>query len=489
MSSDNKNTLLFKSGEGKCQDEDIGGLPKAFAEDVAIRVTDLSKSYQIYDNPRDRLKQFILPHLQRLAGLSQKQYFKAFRALNDVSFEVKKGETLGIIGRNGSGKSTLLQIICGTLTPSSGEVETRGRVAALLELGSGFNPEFTGRENVYLNAAVLGFSKEAIDARFDDIVAFADIGEFINQPVKMYSSGMVVRLAFAVAINVDPEILVVDEALSVGDELFQRKCFSRIETIRACGATILFVSHSGSTVIELCDRALLMDSGEKLVVGIPKQIVGYYQRILYAPGNKKNAIREQIRRMDGHIVGGVKAIDDKPKADQAAIKHSQDLQESFDPNFKPTSTIAYESHGAHIESPAILTLADEQVNNLIRGKTYRYAYTVHFSKSASNVRFGMLIKTISGLELGGGESANPGNNSLTYVGAGSNYRVEFRFRCTLNPGVYFLNAGVVGDVDGCETFLHRMIDIAMFRVQPDNNSLATGIIDFECFPEIECRQT
>ncbi|MFT5591573.1 MAG: lipopolysaccharide transport system ATP-binding protein, partial [Bradyrhizobium sp.] len=241
--------------------------------EFAIRVQGLSKHYQIYETPRDRLRQFCLPTLRRLAGLASKQYFTEFQALHDVSFEIKKGETVGIIGRNGSGKSTLLQLICGTLTPSSGSVLTQGRIAALLELGSGFNPEFTGRENVYMNAAVLGLDRAEIDLRYDDIVAFADIGEFIDQPVKTYSSGMAVRLAFAVAINVDPEILIVDEALSVGDELFQRKCFSRIEAIRAKGATILLVSHSGGQIVELCDQAVLMDAGEKLAIGTPKQIV------------------------------------------------------------------------------------------------------------------------------------------------------------------------------------------------------------------------
>ena len=239
--------------------------------DIAISVQNLSKCFQIYENPRDRLKQFVMPRIQRFSGKKPKQYFREFWALKDVSFEIKKGEIVGIVGRNGSGKSTLLQLICGTLSPTGGSVQTNGRIAALLELGSGFNPEFTGRENVYMNAAVLGLSKSEVDARFDDIADFADIGQFIEQPVKTYSSGMTVRLAFFIAINVDPEILIVDEALSVGDELFQRKCFSRIEAIRASGATILFVSHSGGTVVELCDRAVLMDSGEKLAIGLPKK--------------------------------------------------------------------------------------------------------------------------------------------------------------------------------------------------------------------------
>lgn len=453
--------------------------------DIVIRIENLSKCYQIYSTPRDRLKQFVLPRLRRMMGKLPKQYFDEFWALKDVSFEIKKGETVGIIGRNGSGKSTLLQMICGTLNPTSGSIQTNGRIAALLELGSGFSPEFTGRENVYMNAAVLGLNNKEIDACFDDIVAFADIGDFIEQPVKTYSSGMMVRLAFAVAINVDPEILIIDEALSVGDELFQRKCFSRIEAIRASGATILFVSHSGGQIVELCDRAVLLDAGEKLAVGLPKQIVGRYQKLLYAPADKQQQIREQILRVDERFVTSETTMESTEIEDHPPIEHPPELQESFDPNLKPNSTIEYESHGAYIESPAVLTLAGEQVNSLVRGKTYRYTYTVQFTKSASNVRFGMLIKTTSGVELGGGVSASSVRDSLAYVIAGSIYRVEFRFRCVLNPGVYFLNAGVVGDVDGCETYLHRMIDIAMFRVQPDTENMATGIVDFGCYPELE----
>ncbi len=262
---------------------------------IAIKVENLSKCYQIYEQPRDRLKQMILPRLQRAVGAAPKQYFREFWALKNVSFEVKKGETVGIIGRNGSGKSTLLQMICGTLNPTSGGIQTNGRIAALLELGSGFNPEFTGRENVYLNASVLGLSKEETDQRFDEIAAFAEIGNFIDQPVKTYSSGMMVRLAFAVAINIEPDILIVDEALAVGDELFQRKCFSRIESIRASGVTILFVSHSASQIVELCDRCMLMDAGEKLADGIPKPVVARYQKLLYASVEKRESLRQQIQ--------------------------------------------------------------------------------------------------------------------------------------------------------------------------------------------------
>jgi lipopolysaccharide transport system ATP-binding protein len=369
---------------------------------------------------------------------------------------------------------------------------TNGRIAALLELGSGFNPEFTGRENVYLNGAVLGLSSAEIDTRFDAIAAFAEVGEFIEQPVKTYSSGMMVRLAFAVAINVDPDILVVDEALSVGDERFQRKCFSRIEAIRSAGATILFVSHAGGTVVELCDRALLLDSGEQLVIGVPKKIVGLYQKLLYAPEEKREAIRAEIFQGDKNTVG----LYQKPEeasglntkvysASSGSINIEDELSDSFDPSLKPASTIAYESHGAIIHDPAIYTLDGEKVNNLTRGRSYRYRYRVEFERPASNVRFGMAIKTTSGISLGGATSAASVCDSLPFVTEGSSFEVEFEFSCRLNAGVYFLNAGVVGDVNGSKTFLYRLVDVAMFRVMPEANNLATGVVDFSCSTKIQ----
>lgn len=460
------------------------------SSDVAIKVENLSKCYQIYDEPRDRLKQFILPRLQRMAGSDPKQYYREFWALRNVSFEVKKGETVGIVGRNGSGKSTLLQMICGTLNPTSGGITTHGRVAALLELGSGFNPEFTGRENVYLNGAVLGLSQHEIDARFADIVAFADIGDFVDQPVKTYSSGMMVRLAFAVAINVNPDILIVDEALSVGDELFQRKCFSRIEAIRKAGATILFVSHSGGTVVELCDRAVMLDAGELLATGKPKQIVGRYQKLLYAPPEKREQLREEIRCESVVTQPQERDVEqsDAPLLLQpAACLAGQDLSDSYDPALKPTTTIAYASYGATIHDPAIYSIIGEQVNILTQGKNYRYRYTVSFEQAASNIRFGMLIKTTSGVELGGGASAASNRTSLPFVRSGCEYVVEFGFNCRLNPGVYFLNAGVVGEINGSETYLHRLIDVAMFRVVSENENLSTGIVDFSCVSSLLIR--
>lgn len=272
------------------------------SSDIAIRISNLSKCYQIYDAPRDRLKQFVMPRLRRITGKTNKQYFSEFWALKDISFEVKKGETVGIIGRNGSGKSTLLQIICGTLTPSNGSVETNGRIAALLELGSGFNPEFTGRENVYMNAAVLGLSKEEVDERFDDITAFADIGQFIDQPVKTYSSGMVVRLAFAVQSQVEPDILVVDEALSVGDAKFQAKCFERLRQLKENGTSILLVTHSSEQIVTHCSTAILLNNGAQLETGEPKHVVNRYMDLLFGKENRNtNRIKTAFGSAGGKL--------------------------------------------------------------------------------------------------------------------------------------------------------------------------------------------
>jgi len=251
------------------------------SSDIVIKVEGLSKCYQIYDQPRDRLKQFVLPRLQRMAGLQPKQYYKEFWALRDVSFEVKKGETVGIIGRNGSGKSTLLQMICGTLNPTCGIIKTNGRIAALLELGSGFNPEFTGRENVYLNANVLGLNRSEIEQRFDEILAFAEIGDFVDQPVKTYSSGMMVRLAFAVIAHVDADILVVDEALAVGDAFFTQKCMRFIRHFQSNGGTLLFVSHDTGAVVNLCGKAILLKQGQVIEKGSPKEVSERYLTTLY----------------------------------------------------------------------------------------------------------------------------------------------------------------------------------------------------------------
>lgn len=310
--------------------------------EIAIRVTNLSKCYQIYDKPNDRLKQFVLPRVARLLGQKPKQYFRGFWALKDVSFEIKKGETVGIIGRNGSGKSTLLQMICGTLNPTSGSIQTNGRIAALLELGSGFNPEFTGRENVYMNAAILGLSNKEVDERFDSIAAFADIGQFIEQPVKTYSSGMYVRLAFAVNIISEPEIMVVDEALAVGDMAFQAKCMTALTRIQERGTTVLFVSHDTGAVKSLCSRGIYLEHGALQEIGPAGDVA-------------ENYVRRMREEMNTEFASTKLAASTKSKATTTLESHkSTGIQE-----FK--SSAGFEKQVAHFrygEGGAKITLAE-----------------------------------------------------------------------------------------------------------------------------------
>ncbi|MBB5192453.1 lipopolysaccharide transport system ATP-binding protein [Silvimonas terrae] len=251
------------------------------SENVVIALDRVGKCYEIYAAPHDRLKQFLLPRLRRLTGRAASKYFREFWAVRDVSFCIEKGETVALVGRNGSGKSTLLQMICGTVAPTIGQISVHGRIAALLELGAGFNPDFSGRENIALNAAILGLSRKEIESRLDSIIAFSELGEFIDQPVKTYSSGMYVRLGFSIAIHVEPDILIVDEALAVGDSRFQAKCMRKIKEIQERGATILFVSHDVSSVRTLCDRAIWLDRGQVAMDGDVFPVTGRFMEFLF----------------------------------------------------------------------------------------------------------------------------------------------------------------------------------------------------------------
>lgn len=452
-----------------------------------IRAEGVGKCYRIYPDPSDRLKQKFLPHVQKLLGRSINQYFREFWALKNVSLEVHRGETVGIIGRNGSGKSTLLQMICGTLEPSEGHIETRGRIAALLELGAGFNPEFTGRENVLLNATVLGLKPSEIQRKFPEIEAFADIGQFIDQPVKHYSSGMFARLAFAVAISVDPEILIVDEALAVGDEPFQRKCFARIEEIKRNGGSILLVSHSAANIVALCDRAVLLDRGERLFTGAAKIAVNWYKKIFNASPDTVEDIRAELRRLDQQGIGGL----DMPANTEPMQRHvepteiissqasSANAASSYDPNLVSKSCLIYENNGASITNPRIETLDGEKVNELVRGERYRVCYDVLIEKPHPSLYFRCMIKTVSGIELGGGHY--PRLKSDGYgAEAGECVRLSFEFNCQLNVGTYFINCGVS---DNTYT-LHRILDALAFRVLASEDNFSFGVIDFDVSSEL-----
>lgn len=431
------------------------------SSDIAIDVRGLGKRYPMYARPYHRLLELLLGHR---GGRWRREH----RALDGVSFQVKRGETLGIIGRNGSGKSTLLQILCGTLAPTEGEVIVRGRVAALLELGAGFNPEFTGRENVFLYGTVLGLTRAEVEQRFGRIEAFADIGDFIDQPVRTYSSGMFVRLAFAVAIHVDPDILIVDEALSVGDEAFQRKCFARIEHLREQGATILFVSHSAGTVIEICDRALLLDRGEMIAIGSARRVVNLYQKLAFAAEAHRDAVRAAI-------AGDAERPGVDPAQSAAEVAEEQADRASFDPELKPLDTVAYSRLGASIRNPFVEAVDGRRVNLLHPGRRYRLRFEVEFDRTIAAVRCGMMIRTTTGVEVGGAVSAAEGEGVL--ADAGRRCSVSLEFDCRMQPGTYFVNAGVVGRPDAEEVFLDRLVDVLMIRVLAGGDPIVTGLVD------------
>ncbi|MCL6443695.1 MAG: ABC transporter ATP-binding protein [Alicyclobacillus sp.] len=445
------------------------------SSDVVIQVEHVSKCYKMFAKPQDRLKQSIL---------RSRQLYQEFWALKNVSLTVYKGETVGIVGSNGSGKSTLLRIIAGTLAPTSGTVSVRGRVAALLELGSGFNPEFTGRENIYMNAALLGVTKAEARKLFDEIVEFSGIYSFIDQPIKTYSSGMIVRLAFAVQAVIPKEVLIVDEALAVGDEKFQSKCFAKIEEFKKQGGTILFVSHSGSTVVELCDRAMMLDHGEALITGKSKDVVSLYQKLQHAPDEKKSALRAEILAYGNRNTSNTQVCDGPTTpAGASGVGGTVRREAMFDPKLVPDHPIRYESRGAFISNSEIVTLDGKRVNVLISGDSYVWRYRVRFYKDFKHVRFGMMLKTSTGVELGGASTDQAGAG-IERVRAGDEYRIEFTLSPNLNQGVYFLNAGVLAMCPEGEVYVDRILDAEAFKIIPRQDTVVTGLVDFGIHPQV-----
>lgn len=429
------------------------------SSEIAINLQNVSKCYHIYDKPRDRL-------LQMFAG-QRKQYYREFWALKNVSFDIKKGETVGIVGRNGSGKSTLLQVICGTLNQSVGDVQTQGRIGALLELGSGFNPEFTGHENVYMNAAILGLSRAEVDQRYDDIAAFADIGEFIHQPVKTYSSGMIVRLAFAVQAMVDPDILIVDEALAVGDERFQRKCFARLDELKAKGTSILFVSHSGPQVVELCDRAILMERGERICTGSPMEVVRAYQKLIYAPVEEQPRLIEEFKSIGS----------DKIVAETREVEVTQEVppeDQFFDAGMVPESTTVYPEQGARIDAFEIFDKQGRRCNVLKAGGEYDIVMRGVITENVSRIFFAMHVRTVSGVVITGQRFPEEGKY-FECEGAERAFRITFSFQMVMLPGVYFVGGGVWSETE--PTLCHRILDAIMFRLVSDQGARSFGYMD------------
>lgn len=450
----------------------VGNRSPAEASAMAIRAAGLGKCYQIYASPRDRLKQFLVPRLQWLVGRPARQYFREFWALQDVSFEISKGETVGIIGRNGSGKSTLLQIICGTLTPTGGSVETRGRIAALLELGSGFNPEFTGRENVYLNAAVLGLSKEEVDQRFDDIAAFADIGDFIEQPVKTYSSGMYVRLAFSVIAHVDADILVVDEALSVGDAVFTQKCMRFIRAFQERG-TLLFVSHDMGAVQNLCKTAIWLEHGRIRRTGPSKNVAQAY-------------LQFTLQEVYGNAVS-LSPASAKPKP--AAVAAATPEEEQWEKREKSTidygsvatvrdnlaSAAGWKSGAAEVLSVALEKLDSASEGVFVGGEKVRMVIKAKAHEALFSPILGFIVRDRLGQDLFGENTLPLTAVTPRSIKAGQEFVGEFVFRLPMLPNGQYVVMASVADGDLYNNVQHHYLHDA-FIINVSSSKIRWGLV-------------
>lgn len=446
---------------------------------IAISVQNLSKCYHIYETPRDRLKQFILPRLRRIAGKANKQYFREFWALKDVSFEIKKGETVGIIGRNGSGKSTLLQMICGTLSPTSGSIQSKGRIAALLELGSGFNPEFTGRENVYMNATVLGLTQDEIDAKYDEIVAFSEIGDFIHQPVKTYSSGMYVRLAFAVIAHVDADILVIDEALAVGDVFFSQKCMRFLHNFKTYG-TVIFVTHDTGAVVSLCDQAIWLDHGEIKSTGQAKHVCNQYLAMRY----ESSTFSVPVQDLKSNYPKSENLGLSKHDARMDFINHSNlrnDI-EVFD--FSP-HTHGFGNGGATITQARLTNLQGEQLSWVIGGELVRVEIEALVKIACTNIITGFQFKNRMGQVLFAQNSYLA--YSLNPVTSNPNEKIKsiFTFQLPILPrGAYVIDVAIAnGEPENAVQlqWLHEA-----FSLESHTSSIVSGMVGLN-FESIELR--
>lgn len=409
---------------------------------VAIQVKGLEKAYKLYDKPSDRLKEAL--------GFGRKKRYKEHYALKGVDMTIYQGETVGIIGTNGSGKSTILKIITGVLNPTGGSVHVNGRISALLELGAGFNMEYNGIENIYLNGTMIGFSKKEIDAKMDDILNFADIGDYVYQPVKTYSSGMFVRLAFAVAINIEPEILIVDEALSVGDVFFQAKCYHKFEEFKEMGKTIVFVSHDLSSISKYCDRVVLLNQGVKLGEGSPKEMIDAYKQVLV--GQYVPAADDQSLLSDKEITA-------------AAAAAAGTVKGEVNPEL-----LEYGTKDAMITGYKITDDIGRETSALLKGKECTITMQVHFEHDIEAPIFAFTIKNIKGVEITGTNTMVE-KAFLSPVRAGSDMEITFTQKIDLQGGEYLLSFGVTGFEKEEFQVYHRLYDVMNMTVISDKDTV------------------
>ena len=418
---------------------------------LAIEVDNVQKIYKLYDKPSDRMKEAF--------GFGKKKKHKLHYALKGVDMKIYQGETVGIIGTNGSGKSTILKIITGVLNPTSGRVLVNGRISALLELGAGFNMEYNGIENVYLNGTMMGFSEKEIEAKLPEILSFADIGDYVYQPVKTYSSGMFVRLAFAVAINIDPEILVVDEALSVGDVFFQAKCYHKFEEFKKQGKTILFVSHDLSSVSKYCDRVVLLNKGVKLDEGSPKQMVDLYKQLLVG----QNPVKQN----------------ESASEEQIPAENSEELGDfQMNPNM-----LEYGSRIAEITDFRVIDDKGMCSNTIEKGSEFKIRMKVRFNEDIQEPIMAYTFKNIQGTEITGTNTMYE-NAKVERSGKGDTCTVTFTQTMNLQGGEYLLSFGCTGYKNGDFTVFHRLYDACNITVISSKNTV--GFYDMDSKVEVQC---
>ena len=415
-------------------------------KNLAISVQGVSKIYKLYDKPIDRLKEAV--------SLTHKSYHRDFFALSDISFDVKKGETVGIIGTNGSGKSTILKIITGVLSPTTGTAEVSGNISALLELGAGFNSEYTGLENIYMNGTMMGFSRQEMERRMDDILRFADIGDFVNQPVKTYSSGMFVRLAFALAINVDPEILIVDEALSVGDVFFQAKCYRRMEEMMKNGTTILMVSHDMGSIIKYCDKVVLLNRGHFVAQGEAGKMVDLYKKIL---ANQTDELAEALIEEKKEALGlpVEAAVSDKRMKDRMNL--NPEVQE-------------YGDGRASFEDFGTLDARGNVTNLLLKGEMFTIRERVRFHAPIENPIFTYTLRDKKGTDITGTNTLFEGTE-IKPVKDGDVYTISFRQKMNLQGGEYLLSMSCTGYENGEHVVYHRLYNVLSLTVISNKNTV------------------
>ena len=431
------------------------------SKNSAISVKYVTKIYRLYENPIDRLKEAM--------SITHKNFHRDFYALNGISFDVNKGETVGIIGTNGSGKSTILKIITGVLTPTTGEVEVDGVISALLELGAGFNMDYTGIENIFMNGTMMGFSRKEMEAKLQDILEFADIGDFVYQPVKTYSSGMFVRLAFALAINVEPEILIVDEALSVGDVFFQAKCYRRMEEIRKNGTTILMVTHDMGAIIKYCDRVVVLNKGAFIAQGEPGKMVDLYKKIL---ANQMDQLEDELVELNSEEMSdfsGDSAAGQRRKAEA----HSGLMKEKLTIN--PAKT-EYGDGRAEIVDFGLFDERGNLTNLLLKGEMFTIKERIHFNTGLDTPIFTYTIKDKRGADLTGTNTMYE-SADVKPVKNGDEYEVEFSQKMSLQGGEYLLSMSCTGFENGEHVVYHRLYDIANITVISNKNTV--GVYDME----------